>query len=104
MKCEFKSQDTLIDVRKWLDSEVEIIPPAKSMPSFATTAYPYPTGYAFHRPALPRVTYLEEQESNTLANLDLTPRSALILKPTYNEVDSDKPDNDVGKQVFSVAC
>ena len=97
MKCEFKSQDTLIDVRKWLDSEVEIIPPAKSMPSFATTAYPYPTGYAFHRPALPRVTYLEEQESNTLANLDLTPRSALILKPTYNEVDSDKPDNDVGK-------
>ena len=46
MKCEFKSQDTLIDVRKWLDSEVEIIPPAKSMPSFATTAYPYPTGYA----------------------------------------------------------
>ena len=33
MKCEFKSQDTLIDVRKWLDSEVEIIPPAKSMPS-----------------------------------------------------------------------
>ncbi|CAX44435.1 UBX-domain (ubiquitin-regulatory domain) protein, putative [Candida dubliniensis CD36] len=97
MKREFKAHDTLVDVRKWLDSEVEIIPPAKSMPSFATTAYPYPTGYAFHRPALPRVTYSEEQESNTLADLDLTPRSALILKPTYNEVDSDKPDNDIGK-------
>ncbi|RCK60865.1 UBX domain-containing protein 7 [Candida viswanathii] len=91
IKHEFKAEDTLSDVRKWLDSEIEIIQPASSMPSFATSAYLHPTGYVFHRPVLPRVTYLEEQESNTLKDLELTPRSALILKPTYDETDPHSP-------------
>ncbi|RCK56634.1 UBX domain-containing protein 7 [Candida viswanathii] len=91
IKQEFKAEDTLSDVRKWLDSEIEIIQPASSMPSFATSAYLHPTGYVFHRPVLPRVTYLEEQESNTLKDLELTPRSALILKPTYDETDPHSP-------------
>lgn len=91
MKHEFKAEDTLSDVRKWLDSEVEIIRPASSMPSFATSAYLHPTGYVFHRPVLPRVTYLEEQESVSLKDLELTPRSALILKPIYDEADANTP-------------
>ncbi|KAL6453702.1 UBX7 UBX domain-containing protein 7 [Candida maltosa Xu316] len=89
IKQEFKAQDTLLDVRTWLESQVEIIPPVTSMPSFATSAYTLPTGYVFHCPALPRITFSEEQESNSLETLHLTPRSALILKPTYDEPDSD---------------
>ncbi|KAI5960317.1 uncharacterized protein KGF55_004609 [Candida pseudojiufengensis] len=98
IKKEFKSTNTLIDVRKYLDEEVEIIPSTSNMPSFASTTYLYPTGYSFHRPTLPRVTYTEDQESNSLSNLDLTPRSILILKPIYSEsqTNNQKPDNERG--------
>lgn len=91
VKQEFKAEDTLSDVRKWLDSEIEIIQPTGSMPSFATSAHLHPTSYVFHRPILPRVTYLEEQESLSLKDLELTPRSALILKPIYDEADPSSP-------------
>lgn len=86
IKHDFKLDDTLITVRTYLDEEVKIIPSTSSMPSFASTTYP--TGYSFHRPTLPRITYSEEQESQSLLELDLTPRSILILKPTYNQTNS----------------
>ncbi|KAG5421819.1 hypothetical protein I9W82_000911 [Candida metapsilosis] len=86
IKHDFKPEDTLTTVRTFLDEEVKIIPSTSSMPSFASTSYP--TGYSFHRPALPRVTYSEEQESHSLVDLDLTPRSILILKPTYDQTNS----------------
>lgn len=86
IKHDFKPEDTLITVRIFLDEEVKVIPSTSNMPSFASTTYP--TGYSFHRPTLPRVTYSEEQESQSLADLDLTPRSILILKPTYDQTNS----------------
>ena len=84
IKHDFESQQTLTDVRTYLDVEVKVIPSTSNMPAFATTFQP--TGYSFHRPTLPRVTYTEEQESNTLASLDLAPRSILILKPNYTDL------------------
>ncbi|KAI5953009.1 hypothetical protein CANMA_005034 [Candida margitis] len=83
IKHGFKPEDTLVTVRTFLDDEIEIIPSTSNMPSFASTTYP--TGYLFHRPTLPRVTYSEEQELHSLVELDLTPRSILILKPTYDQ-------------------
>ncbi|RLV92114.1 UBX domain-containing protein 7 [Spathaspora sp. JA1] len=89
IKHEFKSDNTLVDVRTWLDSEVGIIPSHEDMPGFvAKNSYPHPINYVFHRPSLPRITYTQEQETETLLQLELTPRSALILKPIYHEDDS----------------
>ncbi|EGW34897.1 uncharacterized protein SPAPADRAFT_58023 [Spathaspora passalidarum NRRL Y-27907] len=92
IKQEFKSEDTLHDVRTWLDLEVGIIPSNETMPAFAKSSYPHPVNYAFHRPVLPRITYSEEQESQSLLELELTPRSALILKPIYHEPESTSGD------------
>ncbi|CAK9438584.1 uncharacterized protein LODBEIA_P28080 [Lodderomyces beijingensis] len=83
IRHEFESQQTLTDVRNYLDEEIKVIPSTGKLPAFATTFQP--TGYQFHRPTLPRITYSEEQESSSLQKLDLTPRSILILKPTYND-------------------
>ncbi|KAI5967049.1 hypothetical protein KGF57_000477 [Candida theae] len=91
IKQDFKPDDTLVTVRAYLDEEVKIIPSTSNMPSFASTTYP--TGYSFHRPSLPRITYSEEQESQSLADLDLTPRSILILKPTYDQTQSNKKES-----------
>ncbi|KAG2733379.1 hypothetical protein G9P44_002904 [Scheffersomyces stipitis] len=85
LKHEFSSSDTLNTVREWLDKETEIIPPTDSLPSFASSSYPQPTNYAFHRPILPRETYTDEQEFQKLVDLGLCPRSALILKPIYDD-------------------
>ncbi|CAI5758829.1 unnamed protein product [Candida verbasci] len=109
IKHEFNQEDTLIKVREWLDNEIEVIPSNKSMPSFATRSYPYPTGYLFHRPILPRMTYNEEQESKNLLHLQLTPRAILILKPTYDDEDSLSPKPDTSssgyfKRVYNVIC
>ncbi|KAI3403855.2 hypothetical protein KGF56_003285 [Candida oxycetoniae] len=86
IRKEFDSQDSLEDVRKYLDVEVKVIPSTSNMPAFATTSHP--TGYSFHRPTLPRITYSEEQESTSLQDLDLTPRSILILKPIFKDTNS----------------
>ncbi|KAI5953357.1 hypothetical protein KGF54_002728 [Candida jiufengensis] len=98
IKKEFNSNESLIDVRKFLDEDINIIPSTSNMPSFASTTYLYPTGYSFHRPTLPRITYTEEQESTSLQALDLTPRSILILKPIYSESQSNNvsPYNEKG--------
>lgn len=87
LKQDFKSTQTLNDVRSWLDTETneEIITNTSSMPSFAHSLIPQPTRYAFHRPSLPRITYSDEQEFKTLVDLELCPRSVLILKPIYDE-------------------
>lgn len=88
IKQEFDATDKLADVRTWLDEEIQIIPSDTSMPSFAKNVH-YPSSYAFHRPMLPRITYTREQELGTLEELELTPRSALILKPIFHDADED---------------
>ncbi|KAK6202629.1 uncharacterized protein RJT21DRAFT_112582 [Scheffersomyces amazonensis] len=98
IRHEFEVTQTLNDVRNWLDKELEIIPPSNSMPSFATSSYPQPTNYVFHRPILPRITYTDEQEFLSLLELQLCPRSALILKPVYEDKYS-KAYSDSGSQV-----
>lgn len=85
LKHDFLESQTLTDVRQWLDEETEysIIPNASSMPSFATPSDPIPTRYVFYRPVLPRITFTDEQETFSLKSLQLSPRSALILKPIF---------------------
>lgn len=64
LRHEFKNTDTLNDVRKWIDEN--------------RTDSDDP--YCFHR-TIPRVTFGVTDEEKTLESLELTPRSALILKP-----------------------
>lgn len=86
---DFDALQTLNDVRSWLDTETEIIPDTSSLPSFAS--HTGPTHYVFHRPTIPRATFTDEQEFIKLAELDLCPRSALILKPIFTDVVSAYP-------------
>lgn len=83
VRHEFAAEDTLGTVREWLDSqeEFEVIPDSELVPLFASPTHP--TGYVFYRPAVPVVSYLRDQEAETLLSLDLCPRLALILKPLY---------------------
>lgn len=86
---DFLPTQTLSQVRDWLDRETEggIIPnTTSSMPAFASPSVPQPTHYVFYRPVLPRITYTDDQEFKTLDELELCPRSALILKPIYEDL------------------
>ena len=65
----FKSSSTLNDVREWLDKN--------------RTDGEDP--YCFHR-TIPRITFGVNDEEKTLESLELTPRSALLLKPYSNYV------------------
>lgn len=86
LKHEFKPIQTLNDVRHWLDTETnEPIIPEASTPSFSTSSFPQPTHYVFHHPTIPRITFTDDQEFNLLQELGLCPRSALILKPIYDD-------------------
>ena len=88
LRHDFKASQTLNDVRSWLDNATDhlIIPNANaSLPSFATASYPQPTHYVFHHPVLPRITYSDDEEFKKLSDLDLCPRSVLILKPIYDD-------------------
>lgn len=89
IKHDFGADKTLNDVRSWLDKETEIIRDTDSIPSFATNTGP--NHYVFHRPSLPRTTFTDDQEFKKLSELDLCPRSALILKPIFNETLSSFP-------------
>ncbi|KAK5779293.1 hypothetical protein RI543_003183 [Arxiozyma heterogenica] len=60
----FDHKDTLNDVRKWVDLN-------------RTDSH---VPYAFHR-SMPRYTFQESDELESLESLELTPRSLLILKP-----------------------
>lgn len=60
----FNSNELLYNVRKWVDDNRT----DGSVP------------YYFHR-NIPRITFVESDELKTLEGLELTPRSALILKP-----------------------
>ncbi|AET40686.1 UBX domain-containing protein Ecym_6306 [Eremothecium cymbalariae DBVPG len=69
LKHEFNPTDTLNNVRLWVDAN--------------RTDGDHP--YQFYRNIF-RETFTDSQESKTLEYLELTPRSALILKPVQNEV------------------
>lgn len=86
MKHQFKSNDTLNDLRQWIDTQsgVEIIS-SDSMPSFARPDALQPTRYAFQSPEIPRITFDDSQEFLTLKELHLVPRCVLTLKPVYDE-------------------
>lgn len=86
---DFSADQTLNDVRSWLETQIEIIPDVSSLPSFAS--HTGPNHYVFHRPTIPRATFTNEQEFIKLSELDLCPRSALILKPIFTEVTSAYP-------------
>ncbi|CAI4056127.1 Ubx7p SKDI_02G3810 [Saccharomyces kudriavzevii IFO 1802] len=64
LKHEFNSSETLNDVRRWVDEN--------------RTDGDCP--YSFHR-SIPRMTFKDSHELKTLETLELTPRSALLLKP-----------------------
>ncbi|CCK70527.1 Ubx6p KNAG_0E02680 [Huiozyma naganishii CBS 8797] len=64
LKNTFSSKDTLNDVRTWVDAN--------------RTDGTVP--YAFHR-NVPRFTFQESDELKTLTELELEPRSSLLLKP-----------------------
>ncbi len=86
LKHTFSAEQTLSDVRDWLDRETDnsIIPNTTLlMPVFASPSTAQPTHYVFYRPVIPRTTYTEAQERQPLGELELCPRSALILKPIY---------------------
>lgn len=87
VRHEFKAQQTLNDVRQWLDNEsgYTVIPDTSTFPAFAATSE-HPTSYSFYTPAIPRITYSDTDEFVTLSDLKLCPRSALILKPLYINV------------------
>lgn len=88
LKGEFKSNQTLNDVRSWLDEETNhsIVPTEESsMPAFAHSFTLQPSKYAFHCAGIPPTTFDDSQEFQTLSDLNLCPRSALILKPIYDE-------------------
>lgn len=88
LKGEFKSNQTLNDVRSWLDEETNhsiVSQEESSMPAFAHSFNLQPSKYAFHCAGIPPTTFDDSQEFQTLADLNLCPRSALILKPIYDE-------------------
>lgn len=86
---EFSSDSTLENVRDWLEHETEskeLTNTSSSLPSFATSGYPQIIDYVFHSPASSRKVYTSDEERRTLAQLDLTPRSALILQKVYGDL------------------
>lgn len=88
LKGQFGSHQTLNDVRVWLDEETNhsIVPNLESsMPAFAHSSTLQPTKYAFHCAGIPPTTFDDSEEFLTLADLKLCPRSALILKPIYDD-------------------
>ncbi|CCE86363.1 Piso0_004847 [Millerozyma farinosa CBS 7064] len=85
---EFSPDSTLENVRDWLEHETEskeLTNTSSSLPSFATSGYPQIVDYVFHSPASSRKVYTSDEERRTLAQLDLTPRSALILQKVYGD-------------------
>lgn len=68
---KFNSQSNLTDVRNWVD---------------AHRTDPY-VAYAFHK-NIPRTTIDDTEESKSLKELDLVPRSVLILKPLTPTIQS----------------
>ena len=89
LRHDFKASDSLRDVRVWLDQETDneiIRDPAEYMPSFVEPAHPEPTGYAFYSYRIGTVAVDDIVEAATLDELNLTPRSVLILQPIYAEV------------------
>lgn len=88
MKGLFEPDQTLADVKRWIEREKGFVftpEDDSSMPSFAANAGPGVIHYAFCYLGVPRVTFSEGQELSRLSDLGLCPRLALILKPVYNQ-------------------
>lgn len=88
VRCQFNSDDTLVDVKRWLEKEKGLLfapEDETSMPSFASKSSPKVINYAFCYLSIPRVTFSEGQELMRIRDLGLCPRLALILKPVYQQ-------------------
>lgn len=87
VKGEFAGDKTLMDVKRWIEHGQNVQLGADSASAhgmMAKPGFPEPTRIAFYSPGS-RITYSEPQELCRLADLDLFPRLALILKPEYDE-------------------
>lgn len=87
VKGEFKCDLTLLDVKRWIEREKNVILiSSESGQSGIMTrpGFPEPSRIAFYSPGT-NVTYTEPQELCRLRDLDLYPRLALILKAEYEE-------------------
>lgn len=85
---KFAATSTLAEVREWLNNQstFQVLPSkSSSLPSFAHSSVLEPSGFVFYHPGITRKTYTDEMELLTLHSLNLCPRSAIILKPTYDE-------------------
>ncbi|KAM9902220.1 hypothetical protein OXX69_008406 [Metschnikowia pulcherrima] len=86
-KAQFNSSDCLMDVKRWLQQEhkIPLVPEDdESTSRYTKIGHFEPSRYAFFYPAT-RKTFSEAQEFLRLADLGLCPRSALILRPDYDE-------------------
>lgn len=77
----FKEDDSLKDVRRWLESERKIGRDSL-LGSFVDTC-DCQLNYFFYLPSIPRITYSQEEELMPLVKLNLCPRSVLILKSLH---------------------
>lgn len=87
VKATFQSDQTLKDVKRWLQDEHNLVLVPEDNPStsrFTKIGFPEPSRYAFFFPAT-RATFSEAQELSRLSDLGLLARVALILKPDYDE-------------------
>lgn len=87
LRKQFDETNTLNEVRLWLDTQsgIDIIPESNSMPSFTRPDGLHATRYAFQSPSIPRTTFEDHHEFMTLTQLNLMPRSVLVLKPLFDE-------------------
>lgn len=87
VKGEFEGTSTLMDVKRWIENEKNVILTLSEngLSGIMTRpGFPEPSHIAFYAPGT-NVTYTEPQELCRLRDLDLFPRLALILKAEYDE-------------------
>ncbi|GEQ71749.1 hypothetical protein JCM33374_g5435 [Metschnikowia sp. JCM 33374] len=85
--AQFNTSDCLMDVKRWLQQELNLslVPEEDiSISRYSNIGHFEPSRYAFFYPAT-RKTFSEAQEFLKLEDLGLCPRSALILRPDYDE-------------------
>lgn len=88
MRGEFDGNSTLMDVKRWIESEQDInltSTESGSLGMMTKPGFPEPSRIAFYAPGT-NVTFTVPQELCRLKDLDLCSRLALILKPEYDDL------------------